>query len=130
MPIILIHHYHHVQAAKPFLQKDMQMMNHPAVMQTYGLPIVVEWFRETADRAIIHVGSNKAYAVLALQAGMRQVVFSGDARITARLASLAEQQGAKLWAEPDMEHALDLSPADDQEKAYQMILDWVEQKPK
>lgn len=130
MKRILIHHYHHVQAARYFLQKDIQMINHPAVMQSYGLPIVVEWFRKNVDLAIMHVGTNKAHAFLALQAGMQHVAFSGNARITAQLVSLAEKNGARLWSEVDMEHMLNLSPADSQEKAYQMISDWVEQKTK
>ncbi len=69
------------------------------------------WFMALADRAqaefprvaqswILDCGDAPGHVLAALRAGVRAVVFTGDAGLRARLAGIAATQGATIFAGP------------------------------
>ena len=75
-----------------------------------------------AADAVIDCGEDSGLALAALRAGWKRVMFSGDADVFAKLADIAEQQGARVMEpEPDRS-ALDLLDTPDPAAACRKYL--------
>lgn len=130
MHALIVHSFDQARAALRVAQelsKPILLLTAPGDAARMGVDVLRSMVDQAAAEvgdaafeAVIDCGGEPGTAMAALRAGWRDLVFAGDAVVTAKIMDLAHQHGARLRAGPPP--ARDLGDSRDPERALRAWL--------